>query len=336
MMRWFKRLLLLLVIAAGVAGWFVYQDYQRFAEAPLAIGRTERIIDVPLGTPFNRIVSQLRSRGLTRAPTLYWRALAWEMRVAEGLHAGEYELSYGLTPRTLLDRMARGLVVQHRFTIVEGWTFRDLRVELARGEALTHDTAAMSDDVIMTRIGAPGVPPEGRFLPETYAYTRGFSELALLKRAYLAMDEALERAWRDREADTPLRDKDQLLVLASIVEKETGRAAERPRIAGVFIRRLRIGMKLQTDPTVIYGLGEAYEGNITRKHLQTDTPYNTYTRYGLPPGPIALPGKAAIRAAARPEPGKALYFVARGDGSHEFTDSLADHNRAVQKFQLRR
>ena len=188
----------------------------------------------------------------------------------------------------------------------------------------------------MTKLGRPGVHPEGRFLPETYDYTRGSHDLDVLKRAAKAMDGELATAWKSRNKALPLKDAGQALVLASIVEKETAKPDERPRIAGVFVRRLKIGMLLQTDPTVIYGLGSSYDGNIHKRDLLTDTPYNTYMRAGLPPTPIAMPGRAALQAATHPEPGDALYFVARGDGSHEFTSNLADHSRAVAKYQLGR
>jgi UPF0755 protein len=335
-MRLIRALVLLAMVGAVAAGAWLWRDYQRFATAPLAIGASEALLEVPLGTPFLRIVSELRKRGYTRAHPLYWRVLAWEMGVADGLHAGEYALAHGLTPRSLLQRMARGDVIQHRFTIVEGWTVRELRAALAQEEALVHESLALADDELMARLGAAGVPAEGRFLPETYAYTRGRPDLELLKRALVGMQETLARAWVARDPGLPLATPDEALVLASIVEKETGKAAERPQIAGVFVRRLRLGMRLQTDPTVIYGIGPAFNGNLTRRHLETDTPYNTYTRFGLPPAPIALPGADAIAAVMHPAPGDDLYFVARGDGSHAFSPSLREHNAAVARYQLRR
>jgi UPF0755 protein len=329
--------LLALLLLAGLAagGWF-WRDYTAFADAPLGLGAKERVLDVPLGTPFNRIVRDLRRRGLTEAPIGYWRLLAWQMRVSDGLHAGEYAVEQGLTPRQLLDRMARGEVIQHRVTIVEGSTFREIRAVLAREDALEQAAAALSDAQVMDAIGAPGVHPEGRFLPETYAYTKGMQDLDVLRRAHAAMRKALAEAWEARVPGLPLESPDEMLVLASIVEKETGRADERERIAGVFTRRMKIGMRLQTDPTVIYGVGPAFDGNLTRVHLTTDTPWNTYTRAGLPPTPIAAPGRAALRAVAKPAEGEALYFVARGDGSHEFSATLAQHNAAVARWQLRR
>jgi UPF0755 protein len=335
-----RRLLAWLVVAAALlaagAGAWLYRDYQRFADAPLALGASERALEVQLGTPFKRIVGELRRRGFSSAPFTYWRVLAWEMRVAEGLHAGEYAIEQGLTPRSLLARMARGEVIQHRITLIEGSTFREIRLALAADATLVQATAAMSDAEVMAALGATGVHPEGQFLPETYAYAKGMQDLDVLRRAYQAMQKAVADAWTQRVADLPLASAEQLLVLASIVEKETGRADERERIAGVFLRRLKIGMRLQTDPTVIYGIGPAFDGNLTRRHLETDTPYNTYTRFGLPPTPIAAPGRAALRAVARPAGGEALFFVARGDGSHQFSATLREHNAAVARYQLGR
>jgi UPF0755 protein len=233
--------------------------------------------------------------------------------------------------------MREGKVISHRFTIVEGWNLRELRAALARAQPLEHETVQLDDAALMKALGQAGVHPEGRFLPETYVYTRGDSDLDVLGRARAAMDKALDAAWESRVPDLPLRSKQEALVLASIVEKETGVAEERPQIAGVFVRRLKLGMRLQTDPTVIYGMGEKYAGNIRRADLSTDTPYNTYTRAGLPPTPIAMPGAAALQAATHPAPGDALYFVAVGDGSgrHVFTRSLAEHQAAVREYLQR-
>jgi UPF0755 protein len=217
--------------------------------------------------------------------------------------------------------------------LIEGWTFRQFRAELANAEALKPTTADMSEAQIMEAIGAPGIPAEGRFHPDTYAYDKGSSDLAVLRRAYRAMEQRLAAAWAERAADTPLRNPDEALILASIVEKETGSPAERGKVAAVFVNRLRVGMMLQTDPTVIYGLGEAFDGNLRKRDLQSDTPFNTYTRSGLPPTPIAMPGKASLLAAVRPDASKAFYFVSRGDGSSEFSQTLAEHNRAVNKYQ---
>ena len=229
--------------------------------------------------------------------------------------------------------MVRGDETAAAVRFTEGWTFRQIRAELAHAEALKATTAAMSDAEVMQALGAPGLSPEGRFHPDTYAYSKGSTDLALLKRAYRAMQQRLAEAWQERAADSPLKSADDALTLASIVEKETGVGADRGLVAGVFVNRLRIGMPLQTDPTVIFGLGTAFDGNLRKRDLLADTPYNTYTRAGLPPTPISIPGKAALMAAVRPESTRALYFVARGDGSSEFSETLAEHNRAVNRFQ---
>ena len=240
-----------------------------------------------------------------------------------------------MTPIALLNKMVRGDETLAVVRLIEGWTFRQFRAELAKAEALKPVSAGMTDEQIMEALGAPGLSPEGRFHPDTYAYSKGSTDMAVLKRAYQAMRKRLDEAWAERAADSPLQSADDALVLASIVEKETGATSDRARVAGVFVNRLRVGMPLQTDPTVIYGLGAAFDGNLRKRDLQTDGPYNTYLRAGLPPTPIAMPGKAALLAAVRPEPTKALYFVSRGDGTSEFSDTLADHNRAVNRYQRR-
>ena len=338
-LSWFRklirRLVLLAVLAALAAGAWLWRDYQRFAERPLRLGDRELVLEVKLGSSFTQIVGRLRQQGLTRAPRWYWRALAHQMGVLDGLRAGEYAIVQGMNPRDLLGRMAKGLVIQHQFTIVEGWRFAELRAALAKDPILEHHSDALSNAEIMERLGHIELNPEGRFLPETYAFVRGQDDLAILRRSFLAMQKLLDQSWRERTQPSPLAKPEQLLILASIVEKETGRAADRERIAGVFWRRLQKGMRLQTDPSVIYGLGSAYQGNLTRLHLITDTPYNTYTRVGLPPTPIALPGREALRATAQPAKGDELYFVARGDGSSEFSATLEAHNAAVRKYQLR-
>jgi len=327
-------LLLLTAALAGVAWlWF---DYQRFLASPLAIGDAPRVLEVQRGDSFARVVNKLTSLGMTGSHPWYWRMLGWRSGTATRLQVGEYEVAPGTAPAALLRQLHEGRVRQYRFTIVEGWNVRDLRGALARRVDLRQTLAGVDDATLMRDVGKPDVHPEGRFLPETYAFVRGESDLDVLKRAAAAMDRELAAAWSRRTVDLPIATPEQALVLASVIEKETGVATERRRIAGVFARRLELGMLLQTDPTVIYGIGEAYAGNITRTHLETDTPYNTYTRAGLPPTPIALPGSAALAAAVDPEPGDELYFVSRGDGSHEFTATLADHNAAVARFQLGR
>lgn len=327
---------LLFAIAAAFVGWRVYQDYLRFADAELGIGTSELVLEVRSGDSFERVLSRLRKLGMQDGHDLYWKALAWETDVVRRLRVGEYALRHGLTPRGLLDKLERGSVIQYSFTIVEGWNFRELRLALAKEPSLEQTIIGASDAEVMAALGVPDQHPEGRFLPETYHFARGHRDIDLLRRAHTALEKTLAQAWSGRATDLPLETPYEALTLASIIEKETGQASERPRIAGVFVRRLKIGMKMQTDPTVIYGLGEAFNGNLTRLHLQTDTPHNTYTRYGLPPTPIAMPGRAAIEAALHPAPGNELYFVARGDGSHVFSTTLAEHNRAVARYQLRR
>jgi len=270
---------------------------------------------------------------LTSPQWLYgWFRLSGQARQ---IKAGSYELSGTVTPRSLLAQLVRGDEALRSVTLVEGQTFRQLRQILQKEELLVHDTQGLDANLIMQKLGRPGLHPEGRFYPDTYAYTKGSSELALLARALRVMDHHLQAAWQVRAPDSPLKTPDDLLTLASIVEKETGQSADRPLVAAVFVNRLRLGMMLQTDPTVIYGLGERFDGNLRKRDLLADTPWNTYTRAGLPPTPIAMPGKASLLAAAQPANSRALYFVARGDGSSQFSETLDAHNRAVNQYQRR-
>lgn len=324
---------LLLIVAIG--GW-AWQRYQGFADTSITLAGGEHILSVERGDGFQDILDKVRVLGIDEGHDLEWKALAHEMKVIQRLQVGEYAIAHGITPRQLLTKLERGRVIQYRFTIVEGWSFRELRAALAKDETLEQATADMDDAALMAALDRPGQHPEGRFLPETYHFARGMSDLQLLQRAVVAMDGALEDAWSRRAQDIPLETPEQLLIMASIIEKETGKASERPEISGVFARRMRIGMRLQTDPTVIYGMGSAYDGNIRRRDLTTDTPYNTYTRGGLPPTPIAMPGRDALLAAGNPADGNTLYFVSRGDGSHVFSATLAEHNRAVACYQLKR
>ncbi|MBS0571568.1 MAG: endolytic transglycosylase MltG [Proteobacteria bacterium] len=335
-MRFLRATPALIVLTAVIIAVFFYRDYRRFADAPLAPLPAPATLDVALGTPLPGIVRDLNARGIASGPALYWRLLARQMGNAGKLHAGEYALDPGVTPRGLLAKMAAGEVIQHKFTIVEGWTFAQLRDALDRDAVLEHALAKIGDADLMRRLGAGGALPEGWFLPETYQFVKGMSDVDILRRAHTAMQRTLDALWTVRAADLPLDTPYQALILASIVEKETAQPAERALIAGVFEHRLKIGMRLQTDPAVIYGLGSAYDGKIHTRDLETDTPYNTYTRAGLPPTPIALPGVAALEAVLIPAPTDALYFVARGDGTHEFSATLEAHNRAVAKYQLHR
>ena len=329
---WPRLLPIVLLVLAGalVYGW---SDFSRFSNAPLNVTAKGDSIDVGRGSSFRNIVGELHQRNLSTANPWYWRLLVGQMRVAGKLHAGEYALEVGITPRQLLTNMAAGKVLQRNFTIVDGWTFGELRQALSKADKLDHDSVSLDDATIMQKIGAPGEAAEGRFLPETYAYVKGDSDLDILKRAHGAMVKTLNALWPARAKGLPLATSYDALILASIVEKETGRPDERAQIAGVFVRRLQDHMLLQTDPTVIYGMGSSYTGNIHRSDLTTDTPYNTYTRPGLPPTPIALPGKPALQAALHPAAGDALYFVARGDGGHVFSSTLEEHNRNVDCYQ---
>ena len=325
------------LVVLVVGGYLAYQRYARFGEEPLAgLSRGESVMVAP-GDSLARVVAKLHDAGVATGSTAQWQLLARQLGAAGRIQVGEYALEPGTTPRDLLERMRDGKVISHRFTIVEGWNLRELRAALAKAQPLEHKADALDDAALMRALGHGGEHPEGRFLPETYAFTRGDSDLDVLRRAYAAMDKALDAAWDSRVAELPLRSRYEALVLASLVEKETGVADERPQIAGVFLRRLQLGMRLQTDPTVIYGMGTRYAGNIRKADLLADNPYNTYTRAGLPPTPIAMPGKAALQAATHPAPGDALYFVAVGDGSgrHVFTRSLAEHQAAVQAYLQR-
>jgi UPF0755 protein len=260
----------------------------------------------------------------------WWFRLSGESRQ---IKAGSYELEAGTTPRSLLGKLVRGEEALRSVTLVEGWTFRQLRDALKKADQLKPQTLDLTSEAIMQQLGMPGIAAEGRFFPDTYTYSKGSTDLAVLKRAARAMEKKLAFAWAQRTPQSPLQSAEQALILASIVEKETGRGSDRPMISSVFSNRLRIGMRLQTDPTVIYGLGEKFDGNLRKVDLLTDTPWNTYIRTGLPPTPIAMPGKAALLAAVQPAQSKALYFVARGDGTSAFSATLDEHNRAVNKYQ---
>ncbi len=326
--------LLLILIAAGALGYWAWQRYTSFAYQPMAgIDAGESVV-VKSGDSLPTVLRKLRAAGIDTGESIQWRVLARQLHTAGKLQVGEYALDPRTTPRELLIAMRDGKVVQRRFTIVEGWNIRELRAALARATPLKQETARLDDAALMKALGYAGQHPEGRFLPETYLYTSGDSDRDVLERAHEAMDAALASAWEQRHKDTVLKTPEEMLTLASIVEKETGVASERPQIAGLFERRLKIGMLLQTDPTVIYGMGSNYNGNIRKRDLQTDTPYNTYTRAGLPPTPIAMPGVEALKAVANPAPGEALFFVAIGDGSgrHLFARTLAEHQANVNSY----
>jgi UPF0755 protein len=296
--------------------------------------RDERIeVLIPAGASARAIAEALRAQGVDVHVELFVVA-ARLGDVTRGLRAGRYEVTRGMRLADVIDRLRRGETLRERLTIVEGWTYREMRAALAAQPLLRRDSARLSDAQLLAAVGAAEPHPEGLFAPDTYFFDAGSSDLDILRLAYRAQQARLARAWDERTAELPLKSPYEALILASIIEKETGQAQERARIGGVFVNRLRRGMLLQTDPTVIYGLGERFDGNLRKRDLATDTPYNTYIRRGLPPTPIALPGQASIEAALKPEPTGALYFVARGDGTSQFSESLAEHNRAVVRYQM--
>ena len=326
----FKRFLLFLVMVgvllAGAGLWWIYQPLT----LKLPAGAAVLDLEIEPGNANQAAVAVVASGVDVPLRLLQlWFRLSGQARM---IKAGSYEITPGSTPRSLLSMLARGDQTLRSVTFVEGWTFAQVRAALQKAEHLGQQTSGLEAEIIMNMVDKPGIHPEGRFFPDTYTYAKGSSDVGVLKRAARAMDKRLSTAWSLRSPDSPLKTPLDALVLASIVEKETGQAADRAQISGVFTNRLRLGMMLQTDPTVIYGLGSRFDGNLRRRDLLADTPYNTYTRNGLPPTPIAMPGKAALLAAVQPAPTQALYFVARGDGSSQFSASLEEHNRAVNKF----
>ena len=330
MTPWRVLVLLLLVAATLLAGTAAAAWWWLQRPLPLAAPTVE--LSIEPGTPPREVAQAWVAAGVMTEPWLLYNWFRFSGD-ARRIRAGSYELEPGVTPRTLLAKMVQGDEAFERVRLIEGWTFRQFRAALAAAPHLKPASAGLTEPELMAAIGLPGVPAEGRFHPDTYLYSRGVSDLTVLRRAAQLQTRRLAAVWAERAADLPLQTPEQALVLASIVETETGRAADRGLVAGVFVNRLRIGMPLQTDPTVIYGLGEAFDGNLRKRDLLTDTPYNTYTRAGLPPTPIAMPGLASLRAAVQPERTDALYFVARGDGSSVFSKDLAAHNRAVNQYQ---
>ncbi len=334
MIRKLSIALLILVLAATAAVGLAWRDYQRFLTQPLAIPNDGHLLTLTPGTTFRGLVRQLQQAQLTE-DDWQWRLLGRESADAARIRAGEYRLEAGLNPVDLLAQLVKGEVVQYSFTVVEGRSFQELLAELREHPQIVRTLADQSGAQVMELIGSPMRHPEGAFLPETYRFPAGTTDIEFLRRAHQALQDTLDDQWANRMAELPYGSPYEALIMASIIEKETGRADERERIAGVFVRRLQKGMRLQTDPTVIYGMGASYDGNIRRRDLRTDTPYNTYTRHGLPPTPIAMAGAAAIRAALNPADGNELYFVATGDGTgrHHFSATLAEHNRAVDRYQ---
>ncbi|MDI1259147.1 endolytic transglycosylase MltG [Aquabacterium sp.] len=322
-------LLLAAVACAGTVYWWVHQ--------PLRTHGDDIELAIESGTTPREIARGWVEAGVDASPVMLYQWFRWSGQ-ARQIRAGSYMLEPGATPQSLLRMMVMGDERLAVVKLIDGWTFKRFRAELAQADGLQASTAKLSDAQLMAQLGNPDLSPEGQFFPDTYSYAKGSTDLAVLKRAHRAMQKHLSDAWTLRGPSTscPLSSPQEMLILASIVEKETGLQADRPMIAGVFCNRLRVRMPLQTDPTVIYGMGDEFDGNLKRSHLQTDTPYNTYMRTGLPPSPIAMPGKAALLATVHPAETNALYFVSRGDGSSVFSSTLAEHNRAVNQYQRKR
>lgn len=330
--RYWGAAALLGTIAIGVLA----ADYLQFLHGPIGEGEgagKERTFIIEPGASVGRVAARLEAEGLIDRP-LYFRATARLTGAATRIQAGEYAIAPATTPYRLLDKFVTGAVQQYRVTIVEGWTFAEMMDEIWRHDAVRPTLEGLSPEQIMARIGHPDLHHEGRFFPDSYQFPRGTRDIDLLERSFARMERVLAEEWQGREQGLPVETPTETLILASIIERETGVAEERPRIAGVFVERLERGMRLQTDPTVIYGLGDEYKGDIRYRHLRQDTPYNTYTRDGLPPTPIALPSRGAIHAAVHPDRRGELYFVSTGDGSHVFSETLSEHNQAVVKYQL--
>ena len=331
MIRIIKLVFAIGILAAiSLAAWLAY-----YAKTPLNIPTASQAITIKANSGLSSIANQLVEQGVIENKTSFV-LLARILGKESSLQAGEYALNRNVTPYALLQSLNKGKATQAKFTFIEGKTFKQMLAKLQSNQAVKTTVKDISYADIMAQVNPDKKHPEGMFFPDTYYFDRGTKDIVLLKRAHEIMLTKLDRAWQNREAGLPYKNSYEALIMASIVEKETGKASERPMIAGVFVNRMRMGMRLQTDPTVIYGMGDKFDGNIRRKDLRTDTIYNTYTRYGLPPTPIAMPSLAAIEAALHPAKTKALYFVGKGDGSHAFSNSLVQHNRAVAKYQLKR
>ena len=326
----------ILLVLVAVAAALAYVGAERWYRTPLAAVTAPVTFEVAPGVPLAAVARSLATRGVLDYPRL-WTLIARREGMAARIRAGEYAVTPGITPKGLLEELVEGRVVLHPITLVEGWTFAAALAAIQANPAIETTLKPVPDDALMAALGSPGVAFEGQLFPDTYLVPRGETDLEVLKLAHVRLKDRLATAWLHRRPDLPLTTPYEALTLASIVEKETGAADERPRIAAVFVNRLRRGMRLQTDPTVIYGLGTAYDGSIHRRDLTTDTPYNTYTRDGLPPTPIALPSAAALEAAVHPLDSAELYFVAsgRGDGHHEFSVTLEQHNAAVARYLVR-
>lgn len=318
-----------LIVSILLTFWLV-----KYAKTPLNLAPQAQEINIKPKSGLKSIANQLVEQKVLRSAWPFI-VLAKVLRKEPSLQAGDYTLNKNITPYQLLLSLNHGKTTQGSITFIEGKTFKDMRAKLAKNDAIKNTIQNLSDAQVMAIVGKGEQYAEGLFFPDTFYFDRGTPDTVILKRAYAAMQAKLNKAWDNKELGLPYKNTYEVLIMASIIEKETGKASERPTIAGVFVNRLRIGMRLQTDPTVIYGMGDRYDGNIRRKDLLKDTPHNTYTRKGLPPTPIAMPGLASIEAALHPEKTKALYFVGKGDGSHVFSNSLIEHNRAVYQYQIK-
>jgi len=324
-----------LVIIAAIAAGLVYANFNSFRQQPISVSEDNSLFVIERGWSARRVGNELANRKIIDNP-LWFDVLARLEKKAGKIKTGEYPLSSDLTPDELLDLFMTGQSQQYSTSVIPGSMFRQLKEKLKGVENLRSTIGDVSDDDVMTAIGKPGVHPEGQFFSDTFYFSKDSTDLEFLKRSSEMLDKVLSEEWEGRTADLPLKTPYEALVLASIVEKETAAPDERPLIAGVFMSRLRKGMRLQTDPTVIYGLGPSFDGNIRRKDLRTDTPYNTYTRKGLPPTPIAMVGREAIHAVMHPSPTTKLYFVSKGDGTHYFSETVEEHNQAVRKYILKK
>jgi UPF0755 protein len=318
---------IVLLAAGGYGAWYL--------ATPLAVAQLPVEVEIPRGASLRVAVERLEKAGI-RVRANQFELLARAFGRGRDLKAGNYQFSAAMTPIELLEKLTRGDVTQAEVRLIEGWTFAQFRAALDASTDLRHDTLGLPDGELLSRLQAAEAHPEGLFFPDTYLFARGSSDLAVLRRAYRAMQRHLAAEWQTRQSNVPYRSPYEALIMASIIEKETGRPAERDTIGGVLVNRLRIGMRLQVDPTIIYGLGSGFDGNLKKVHLLTDGPYNTYTRAGLPPTPIAMPGLASLRSAMRPAKTDAFYYVSRGDGSSQFSRTIDEHNRAVAKYQLKR
>jgi UPF0755 protein len=330
------KLILACTAVAGVAAIAAALQFNQFLDQPIRTNENSVVFEIPPGTSFRAIADDLGQRDIISKP-FFFRLYGRMGNRASRIQAGEYEIEAGVTPRELVDKFVQGDVRLYSFTIVEGWTFRELIAAMNADPAIDSNLSDEDAPRILESLDAIAAHPEGLFLPETYRFPKGTPGTDVLRQAYELLHKTLQEEWDGRDTAAPLSSSYEALILASIVEKETALASERPRIAGVFARRLERRMRLQTDPTVIYGIGADFDGNLTRRDMRTDTPYNTYTRHGLPPTPIALPGRAAINAALHPAAGTEIYFVATGlgDGSHKFSDTKAQHDAAVQEYLAR-